>query len=216
MQRLPSSQYPWQPPSITTFLGSFRWSLIFLLWCSGNPANLPLGHLLPVLGLFCLHPLLSPIVLSLLCWVFTCPYYSRCVLPGLLVCLFWSLSLLDVTSRSSYSHPLHEYIDSNMTFYLKILYCSCRGLESDPRTHVGWLTTASNSSFRGSDALFWPSSVPALKRTYPHIDTHMQSHIKQISWKCPLTQLYSNLWLSVFPCLFHIALIQSSVLQSLV
>lgn len=130
--------YPWQPPSITTFPGSFQRSLIkSASWTSpartkSFPSPSPTfsrSLFTPVLGLH----------LSLLLQVCS----ARAV--GLFI---WSLSLPDVSSIFSYSHHLHEYIDSNMTFHLKNP-ALVEDRSSVPSTRAGWLTTATNSSFRG-------------------------------------------------------------------
>lgn len=41
-----------------------------------------------------------------------------------------------------------------------------------PSTHFGWLTTAYQSIFRGSDMFFWPLHVPALICRFTQIHTH--------------------------------------------
>ena len=63
------------------------------------------------------------------------------------------------------------------TQWLRSLTALPEGLSSLPITHTRQLTTACNSSSRGSDALFWPPRAPEhlwhlLTQTHSYISTH--------------------------------------------
>jgi hypothetical protein len=57
-----------------------------------------------------------------------------------------------------------------MAQWLRVLAVHAEGPNSVPSIHTGQLTTAYNSSSRGSNALFWP-----LWALYPHVQR--QRHI---------------------------------------
>lgn len=76
-----------------------------------------------------------------------------------------------------------------MAHQLRIHTVLAEDICSGPSTHVGHLTTACNSSFRGSEALFWLFWVPE-SSVYIHTDTY-NSNIKQI-WKQTPVHYYQN------------------------
>ena len=57
---------------------------------------------------------------------------------------------------------------SEMAQQLGLIAALAEDLSSLPSAHARWLTASSNSSSKGSSALFWPPSVPALVCVYPH------------------------------------------------
>lgn len=71
-----------------------------------------------------------------------------------------------------FPHQLNEKVwgqgESSMN---KRTYCICRGPRSVSNTHVRWLRTTCNPSFRGSDAVFQTLQVPAFTYTQMHIYT---------------------------------------------
>lgn len=61
------------------------------------------------------------------------------------------------------------------TQLLRRLATLTKDLNSDPSTHVGWLTSTRNSGSSRSDALFWPLQTPSHKQ---HVRTHMHTDNK--------------------------------------
>lgn len=60
----------------------------------------------------------------------------------------------------------------------KSMYNSFRG-QGLSFQHPHWhLTTAHNSSSRGSEAIFWPHQTPELTCTKPHTNTHIHTSLK--------------------------------------